>query len=88
MAGPSSSAFAAASAIVRTVPVTTRWFGRVPLSTMQRLYEMGHQIALRREYTQEMGRGQAILHNSKTGINYAASDPRADGIAAPEPIRP
>jgi gamma-glutamyltranspeptidase/glutathione hydrolase len=35
-----------------------------------------------------MGRGQAILHNSKTGVNYAASDPRADGAAIPEPIRP
>jgi gamma-glutamyltranspeptidase/glutathione hydrolase len=33
-----------------------------------------------------MGRGQAILHDSKTGTNYAASDPRADGAAVPEPI--
>ena len=41
---------------------------------------------IRREYTQEMGRGQAILHDSKTGTNYAASDPRADGEAIPEPI--
>jgi gamma-glutamyltranspeptidase/glutathione hydrolase len=61
---------------------------RVPASTLQQLSERGHQIALRREYTQEMGRGQAILHNSKTGTNYAASDPRADGAAVPEPIRP
>ena len=48
--------------------------------------EMGHEIAVRREYTQEMGRGQAILHNSNTATNYAASDPRADGAATPEPI--
>jgi gamma-glutamyltranspeptidase/glutathione hydrolase len=60
---------------------------RVPASTLQQLSERGHQIAIRREYTQEMGRGQAILHNSKTGTNYAASDPRADGAAVPEPIR-
>jgi gamma-glutamyltranspeptidase/glutathione hydrolase len=60
---------------------------RVPASTLQQLSERGHRIAIRREYTQEMGRGQAILHNSKTGINYAASDPRADGAAVPEPIR-
>jgi gamma-glutamyltranspeptidase/glutathione hydrolase len=33
-----------------------------------------------------MGRGQAIAHDSKTGVNYAASDPRADGAAVPEPI--
>ena len=60
---------------------------RVPAGTLQQLSERGHQIAIRREYTQEMGRGQAILHNSKTGTNYAASDPRADGAAIPEPIR-
>ena len=59
--------------------------GRVPLHTLQQLSEFGHQIAIRRAYTQEMGRGQAILHDSKTGVNYAASDPRADGAAIPEP---
>ena len=59
---------------------------RVPASTLQQLSERGHQIAIRREYTQEMGRGQAILHDSKTKTNYAASDPRADGAATPEPI--
>lgn len=61
---------------------------RVPAATLQQLSERGHEIAIRREYTQEMGRGQAILHDSKTGVNYAASDPRADGEAIPEPIRP
>ena len=60
---------------------------RVPAQTMQQLSEAGHQIRIRREYTQEMGRGQAIMHDSKTGVNYAASDPRADGSAVPEPIR-
>ncbi len=61
---------------------------RVPLATLQQLSERGHEIRIRREYTQEMGRGQAILHNSRTGTNYAASDPRADGEAIPEPIVP
>ncbi len=61
---------------------------RVPAQTLQQLSERGHIIAIRRAYTQEMGRGQAILHDSKTGVNYAASDPRADGEAIPEPIRP
>ncbi len=59
---------------------------RVPVKTLQQLFERGHQITIRRDYTQEMGRGQAILHNSKTGVNYAASDPRADGAAVPEPV--
>jgi gamma-glutamyltranspeptidase/glutathione hydrolase len=59
---------------------------RVPAVTLQQLSERGHEIRIRREYTQEMGRGQAILHDSKTKTNYAASDPRADGEAIPEPI--
>jgi gamma-glutamyltranspeptidase / glutathione hydrolase len=59
---------------------------RVPEATLRELRAMGHEIEVRREYTQEMGRGQAILHDSKTGTNYAASDPRADGAAMPEPI--
>jgi gamma-glutamyltranspeptidase/glutathione hydrolase len=33
-----------------------------------------------------MGRGQAVLHDSSSGVNFGASDPRADGSAEPEPI--
>jgi gamma-glutamyltranspeptidase/glutathione hydrolase len=61
---------------------------RVPEQTLQQLSERGHEIRIGREYVETMGRGQAILHNSKTGTNYAASDPRADGAAIPEPLRP
>ena len=61
---------------------------RVPASTIAELSKRGHKPSVRREYTQEMGRGQAIAHDSKTGTNYAASDPRADGSAVPEPITP
>jgi gamma-glutamyltranspeptidase / glutathione hydrolase len=61
---------------------------RIPLDTLRQLSERGHQIAIRRAYTQEMGRGQAILHDSETGVNYAASDPRADGAAIPESLAP
>jgi gamma-glutamyltranspeptidase/glutathione hydrolase len=59
---------------------------RMPQTTLEGLRKMGHEVALGREYTQQMGRGQAILHDSTTGTNYAASDPRADGAATPEPI--
>jgi gamma-glutamyltranspeptidase/glutathione hydrolase len=59
---------------------------RVPAATLQQLSERGHEILIRRDYTQEMGRGQAIMHDSKTGLNYGASDPRADGAATPEPL--
>jgi gamma-glutamyltranspeptidase/glutathione hydrolase len=58
---------------------------RVPVETLQELSARGHEILVRREFTQEMGRGQAILHDSRTGLNYAASDARADGAAIPEP---
>ena len=61
---------------------------RVPATTLQQLSERGHVIRIQREYVEVMGRGQAILHDSKTLTNYAASDPRADGSAIPEPIVP
>jgi gamma-glutamyltranspeptidase/glutathione hydrolase len=61
---------------------------RVPAATLQQLSERGHIVQIQREYVESMGRGQAILHDTKTGINFAASDPRADGAAIPEPIRP
>lgn len=60
--------------------------GRVPLDALRQLSQRGHELRIRRNYTMEMGRGQAILHNSKTKTNYAASDPRADGAAIPEPL--
>ncbi len=61
---------------------------RVPMPALQQLFEWGHLVNIHREFDWYfMGRGQAILHNSKTNINYAASDPRADGSAEPEPLR-
>jgi len=59
---------------------------RVPLPTLQSLSEWGHVVKIDREYEFRMGRGQAILHNSRTRVNWAASDPRADGSAEPEPL--
>jgi gamma-glutamyltranspeptidase/glutathione hydrolase len=59
---------------------------RMPLASLQQLSEWGHEMRIRRGYTMEMGRGQAILHDSKTGTNYAGSDPRTDGAADPEPV--
>jgi gamma-glutamyltranspeptidase / glutathione hydrolase len=61
---------------------------RLPAATLQELTALGHVIRVLKEYSESMGRGQAILHNSKTGTNYAASDPRADGSAIPAPIVP
>ena len=57
---------------------------RVPPEVRQKLSSMGHQFDVHNQYTTLMGRGQAVLHDSKTKVNYAASDPRADGAAVPE----
>ncbi|MGC2300573.1 MAG: gamma-glutamyltransferase [Acidobacteriaceae bacterium] len=57
---------------------------RVTEGSIDQLTKKGHQLEVRREYTTAMGRGQAVLHNSATGVNYGASDPRADGAAVPE----
>jgi gamma-glutamyltranspeptidase/glutathione hydrolase len=59
---------------------------RVSPEVQAQLRQKGHDLVLRKDYSALMGRGQAVLHNSKTGTNFAASDPRADGSAEPEPI--
>ncbi len=58
---------------------------RVKPEVLQALRDKGHNLTARKEYTALMGRGQAVMHNSKSGMNSAASDPRADGVAEPEP---
>ena len=60
---------------------------RVTPASIDALTKMGHVLEVRKEYTTAMGRGQAVLHDSATGINYGASDPRADGAAIPESPR-
>jgi gamma-glutamyltranspeptidase/glutathione hydrolase len=58
---------------------------RVKPEVRDKLTSMGHVFRVDREYSTSMGRGQAVLHDSKTNINYGASDARADGSAEPEP---
>jgi gamma-glutamyltranspeptidase/glutathione hydrolase len=57
---------------------------RVAPETLQQLTTMGHVLSIHKQYSTAMGRGQAVLHDSATNINYGASDPRADGSAEPE----
>ena len=59
---------------------------RFPAETLTELEQKGHKFKVRKEYSTAMGRGQAVLHNSKSNVNFAASDPRADGSAEPEPV--
>ena len=58
---------------------------RVKPEVLQKLTGMGHKFRVDREYSTSMGRGQAVLHDSRENVNYGASDPRADGAAEPEP---
>lgn len=59
---------------------------RISADVLQQLREMGHQLRVRKEYSTAMGRGQAVLHDSRRRVNFGASDPRADGSAEPEPV--
>ncbi|HWZ84035.1 MAG TPA: gamma-glutamyltransferase [Terriglobales bacterium] len=61
---------------------------RVKPEVVEELRKKGHNIVVRKEYSTSMGRGQVVLHNSASGANFGASDPRADGSAEPEPLTP
>jgi gamma-glutamyltranspeptidase/glutathione hydrolase len=58
---------------------------RVSPEVRDKLTAMGHKFRVDREYSTAMGRGQAVLHDTSTKVNYGASDARADGNAEPEP---
>jgi gamma-glutamyltranspeptidase / glutathione hydrolase len=58
---------------------------RVQADVIEKLSAMGHQLAVDGEYSSAMGRGQAVMHDGRTKINFGGSDPRADGSAEPEP---
>jgi gamma-glutamyltranspeptidase/glutathione hydrolase len=48
------------------------------------LRKQGHEVTVELRYSQVMGRGNAVEHHDSTGVNYGATDPRADGEAIPE----
>ena len=58
---------------------------RVKPEVVQQLLAMGHKLEYVGDFSTSMGRGQAVLHDSRAKVNYGASDARADGAAAPEP---
>jgi len=57
---------------------------RVGKATIDALTGMGHVLEVRDAYSEHMGRGNVVMHDSATGVNFGASDPRADGVAEPE----
>jgi gamma-glutamyltranspeptidase/glutathione hydrolase len=58
---------------------------RVKPEVVEQLRTKGQNLEVRKEYSERMGRGQVVLHNSAKKMNFGASDPRADGSAEPEP---
>jgi len=58
---------------------------RVKAEVAQQLSGMGHKLEYVGDFSTSMGRGQAVMHDSRAKVNYGASDARADGAAAPEP---
>jgi len=58
---------------------------RIAPATVEELEELGHQVIQKEPFSEEMGGGQAVLHNASTGVSSGASDPRKDGAAIPEP---
>jgi gamma-glutamyltranspeptidase/glutathione hydrolase len=57
---------------------------RVQPEVARQLSAMGHLLEGVGDFSTAMGRGQAVLHDSKAKVNYGASDARADGAAEPE----
>jgi gamma-glutamyltranspeptidase / glutathione hydrolase len=58
---------------------------RVKPEVLDKLSSMGHKLHVQKEYSTFMGRGNSVMHDSRTNINYGGSDARADGSAEPEP---
>jgi gamma-glutamyltranspeptidase/glutathione hydrolase len=50
------------------------------------LRRQGHEVTVELRYSQTMGRGNAVEHHDSSGVNYGATDPRADGEAVPEQV--
>jgi gamma-glutamyltranspeptidase / glutathione hydrolase len=62
----------------------------VPPDVIDGLRRQGHEVTVELRYSQTMGRGNAVEHHDRSGVNYGATDPRADGEAVPEqmPFQP
>ena len=56
---------------------------RVPGAAVEALRAMGHQVEMRLDYSMNMGRGAVAGIDRKSGVKFAAADPRGDGHAAP-----
>ncbi len=60
---------------------------RIGEAAIAELTKLGHKPQVRGEHSARMGRGNAVMRNARTNVNYGASDSRADGAAIPQPVR-
>jgi gamma-glutamyltranspeptidase / glutathione hydrolase len=58
---------------------------RVPEDARSELARRGHRLSVVGEYSEYMGGGQVVMHDSASQVSYGASSPRKDGAAIPEP---
>lgn len=58
---------------------------RIPPDVRDFLAQRGDKIVLGNHYSDRVGGGQAVEYNAATKVKFAASDPRKDGEAAPQP---
>jgi len=58
---------------------------RVPEQARAELAKRGHRLRVVGDYSEYMGGGQVVMHDSASKVNYGASSPRKDGAAIPEP---
>lgn len=58
----------------------------IPEEVVHQLAAMGHRVTYVKGFDRSVfGRGQIILRNPTTGVFWAGSDPRADGMAIARP---
>lgn len=58
---------------------------RVPAAELRTLERWKHAVRRVGAYSNEVGGGQAVEWNSRTGVKAGASSPRKDGAAVPQP---
>ena len=57
---------------------------RIPKEVRDALTAKGDKLEVLGDFSGDVGGGQAVIHDSASGLNWGASDPRKDGAAVPE----
>lgn len=57
---------------------------RIPVPVREELEHRGHVLKILDPFSFTVGQGEAVMYDSKRGVNFAGSDPRCDGEAIPQ----